>query len=144
MKNTPVLIKLVKEEARNLKKKATKTELSNLDFKELNPSTPHRCIYGQITGDCFEERAKNLIEKCATKIYQYKENMNGLYNSELNGKPNFEIQSRKGFSFLCTPDIIHYSPIECFITNPLNKRNGNNKTLINYLKGKTKTLRFKN
>ena len=126
-----VLLSLVGQEAKNLKKYATKEEINKLNFGVLNPEHVMFCIYGLMTGHCFSERACNLINKCAPRIYKQHCNEE-LYECELNGAPALG-RSRNA----------NFSPIECFISYPKNETNGNNKILINYLKGKRKTLKFK-
>lgn len=127
---------LVKKEAANLKKYATKDELGKLDFKSFSPASTYRCIYGQITGYCFSERAGNLIIQCAERVYEN----NGacfVHDFPVNGKP----KGARGVSDSDSAD--YYSPIEVFILQLKNIVNGNNERLIKYLKGETKTLKFK-
>ena len=125
-----ILSKLAKKEARELKKKATREELDQLDFRSLGPASASRCIYGQMTGDCFSDRASRLIHQCAERVYDVREK--GMAHAALNGKPK---EDRQMFRY--------YSPIEIFIHNMQNRENGNNEILVDYLKGKTKTLKFK-
>lgn len=122
---------LVIEEATQLKQFATLDELDDLSFENLDPLNPGRCIYGQMTGDCFSTRAKKLIKKCAKRVYKSNENER-LRDFELNGKP-------KGERSLQYSD--YFSPIEVFIAQKDNKKN--TKRLIDFLKGKTDTLIFK-
>lgn len=116
------LIELVKEEASKLKKFATKEELDRLDFKRIDPMSGFDCIYGQMTGSCFSTRALELVQKCAipysSSIYMFSE-------------PKLKFNEEYFRS---------YSPIEYFIYNT---NMYNNKILIDYLKGKRKTLRLK-
>ena len=124
--------KLVKEEATNLLKYAKKKELNNLNFENLDSNDKEKCIYGQITGDCFNNRASILVVKCASRVYVYDEEKEDiLKNNRINGKPKLEERNR------------YFSPIEVFIYNKTNQKNGNNKMLVDYLKGERKTLKFK-
>lgn len=129
MKNNPVLTALVKKEAKNLKKFATKKELGRLNFSELDPASIEHCIYGQATGNCFSKRALILMEKCAPKMYRGQ----STDDVKINGKFNYE--KRSTGSFFC----VHWSPIEVFISMDKNKEDANKK-LIDYLKGNSKTL----
>lgn len=131
MENIPELTRLVKAEAKNLKKFATPEELNRLNFTKLQPLFPTDDIYGQMTGYCYSVRATILIQNCAPKVLEQIENLD-LYKCKINGKPNFNTEeaNRNGN---------YWSPIECFITNPINKNTANHK-LISYLKGETKTL----
>ncbi len=124
--------KLVLEEAKNLKKFATKTELDNLDFNRLEPDAPYACIYGQITQEnCYHPRAIELIEKCCSRVYKSGEShqRNGRLSCDLNGNPKNSKRSA------------YWSPIEVFICNPGNQTNGANERLIAYLKGEKRTLK---
>ena len=122
-----ILTKLVIKEAKALKKNATKAERSRLNFASLNPEQSYFCIYGQLTGDCWSIRATKLIRECAERVY-VQHGSDPLDECELNGKPT------------PTTDREYFSPIECFIYFKKNKRNGNNKNLIDYLSGKSKKL----
>lgn len=130
---TETLNNLVVKEAKNLKVNATKEELENLNFRNLNPSHIDNCIYGQMTGDCFSYRATDLIRKNCVKVYDSENGTNLARNkeNELLGNP-FEF-GRGQF----------WSPIEIFIAKRKNENNGNNERLIKFLKGENKTLRFK-
>lgn len=136
-----VMHNLVKEEAKNLKKHADKKQLENLNFKFLDFDSPERCIYGQITGDCFSEEAHNLIQKCAKRVYKSNYNElnweSNISTCKLNGKP--EIKKGLGRDRV----ELFYSPIEVFIAQDKNITNGNNEKLVNYLKGKITRLNFK-
>ena len=116
------LVKRVKVEAKALKENATKKELGKLDFRALCPYDENLCIYGQATGSCYSDRAMELKGKC-------------LYSGI-----SSDIQ---GIGRVQHGTYSDYSPIEIFIAYHINQYNGNNEALINYLKGKTDTLRFK-
>lgn len=127
---------LVKKEAANLKKNASKEEIGKLRFDLLVPANTNKCIYGQMTGFCYSIRANDLIKNCAERVYK---NNGRDYVRELplNGKPTF---LRSDSIWRAAQ---YYSPIEVFILQPGNQENGNNERLIKYLKGETKTLKFK-
>lgn len=63
--------KEIKQEADNIRKFATKEEISRLNFRDLIPVHSESCIYGLMTGDCNSKRATELIEKCCPKGYFY-------------------------------------------------------------------------
>jgi len=115
---TDELKALVKDEAEKLKKYATPKERGCLSFEKLSGLNASHCIYGQMTGDCFSERATELLNKCAKP-----------YSSQLFGYARTSsstfIQNRAFFS-----------PIEVYINLIGAKRN----YLIDFLKGKSKTL----
>src|ERR1700759_4992347 len=114
MTRKEVMHNLVKEEAKNLKKNATQEELNYLDFNSLNPQSPSQCIYGKMVGDCFYDRATDLIKKCCARVYQpdIKNPMDVLSTAKVNGNP--QELTREEF----------FSPIEVFIVQKKNKENG--------------------
>lgn len=65
------LKKLVVKEVLNLRKYATKKEIEKLDLNTLNPEKSNFCIYGQMTGSCFSERAYTLLNKCTEPYSTY-------------------------------------------------------------------------
>lgn len=126
-----IFVTLVKKEAKKLRNLCTKVEKNKLDFYNLAPQRKRSCIYGQLTGNCFSRRANNLIVECCERIIIGKLNTKRFH---INGKP-------KPYSGI--KRIGNWSPIEAFIMYRKNTNNGNNKMLVSYLKGETKTLSFK-
>ncbi len=120
---------LVTKEAKALLLNATESELSNLDFGILNSKNRRTCVYGQMTNDCFNNRATRLIELCCDRVYNADPTAFGI-SGILNGSPMQKARTN------------YWSPIEVFIDIPSNKTNGNNEVLIAFLKGERKTLRF--
>ncbi len=105
--------------------------MDKLDFKGLNPQNSRYCIYGQMTGDCYGARATELVEKCASKVFQ--DMPNGF--DEIT---NYKVVAKKRGRFN------YWSPIEAFIFKSENRgRGNNNETLVKFLKGEIKTLKFK-
>lgn len=132
------LIKLVIQEAEKLKKQITPEETSNLDFYSLRAFNDSRCIYGQMTGNCRTKRAIELITKCCFKTYKTEvySTRDPDFGNELNGPPEECIGVPGGVA------LQYCSPIELFITFPENRKNGNNKSLVLYLKGKKEELKL--
>lgn len=124
-----VLNALVRKEAKNLIANTTPSERARLSIANLVTQSARSCIYGQMTGDCYSERAVDLIELSCEKVYRrdHSDRISGV----LNGKPTGSYR------------MAYWSPIEIFIDIPLNQLNGNNKRLIAYLKGETKRLIIK-
>jgi hypothetical protein len=130
------LIKLVTEEAINLKANATQEELDELDLVGFSPREQKHCIYGQMTGHCDSERAVELIMKSCKRVMNTREY--DLDEINLNGKP-----TKKG-------RLGYFSPIELFIGlkdnsgwRVINQDNGNNEILIKFLKNKrSRVLKF--
>ena len=127
---------LVKQEAKNLKKLAFKTELKKLNFERLNSKSPRKCIYGQMSGNCYSKRAGTLIQKCALRVYKTGLLYEPFREAKLNGSPE-EYAVR-----ISTESIKFHSPIEVFIAQNNENQEENNKRLIRFLKDKTKTLNF--
>lgn len=125
-----VMQKLVKKEAKNLKKLATTEELEKLNFTTLNSESRYCCIYGQIANECNTERAQELIIGCCDRVYKANQDKY-IHESKINGSPKNKDRNK------------YWSPIEVFIDTEKNKNNGNNEKLIKYLKGETTRLNFK-
>src|ERR1044072_4459641 len=62
----------VRKEAEALKVHATKEELNKLRFESLFPGFADACIYGLMTGNCFSNRAAELIYSCAVRYFENK------------------------------------------------------------------------
>ncbi len=123
--NYQLLIACATTEADNLKKHANPEELNRLDFSSFNPSLVDRCIYGQMTGNCFSSRAKQLIRMCTLKMYT--DNQSAI---QLDGNEMVEGEYAG-----------NWSPIELLVGE--NKVRGNyqlTKDLIDYLQGKKETF----
>lgn len=139
MKRDQVLLNLVVEEAVNLKKYATKKELSKLDYTHLAGNHPDNCIYGQLTGSCNSARAYRLIRKCCDKVYKEEESADIiLLGKNLNGKPK---------KLECPSSRLDYysSPIENFLIRYKKEYIDSSifaKKLIKFLKGEIDELKF--
>lgn len=117
------------KEVRNIKKHATKKEISRLDYRSLRPQYQESCIYGQMTGDCFSERANYLIGKCAVRYTEEIPFNSDAYNEE-------EIHlTEEGLGEYATRN---YSALELYIFSPEAK----SEHLISWLKGDIKNLRL--
>lgn len=127
----------VRREATNLKKAATSEELNNLLVKELNPNDAHGCIYGQLTGDCYNKRASELLRTCAVPVAKQFNMNEGEEHIMLNSSDWKKDTWKKVRSML---DIRrYYSAIEIYISLATLKEQTD---LINYLKGKQSTLKY--
>lgn len=112
----------VTQEAKNIRKYATKDERARLDFERLIPQSPRRCIYGQMTGTCRSSRAIQLLSKCALPYWSFKTSR------------KLPEAKRKNTSY--GESDIYFSPIESYIMQP----KADNKALIAFIKGETDTL----
>ena len=54
---------MVQHELYTIKTNATIQEINKLNFNEFSHNRPAYCIYGQMTGKCDSERAKELYQK---------------------------------------------------------------------------------
>lgn len=127
-------LKAVKQEARNLKKYATKEELQKLDFETFDPENPQCCIYGQIADNCATPRAVELIKKCCNKMVKSDEWM--LIGAETFTKLKNRINGKVGDLGRIFASSRYFSSIEAYIV----LKDAKNENLINFLKGKTKNL----
>ena len=126
-----ILKELVKKEAENLRVSATVKERQRLDLSCLDPDNPRMCIYGQMTGNCFNERSYTLIRECCTQVYSVPENiMFGIITrSTLNGKP-YKLENPED------RQLKYFSPIEKYIMED----DADTEQLVAYIKGETDTL----
>lgn len=128
----------VKKEAEALRVHATKEERERLDISILRPENMSRCIYGQMTGNCFNPRAATLIDKCAVKYFR--DGVIGVL--ELHGFERIHdyVNGSTVEDFITSRTrmrgAVHFSAIEAYILLP-EARNAN---LIAYLRGETETL----
>lgn len=129
------LKELVLEEATNLRKFATKEEIKQLDASTIDPSNIERCVYGQMTGTCYSERAIELIENCCSRVIEAANNP--ASSTKINGSPKTTKRFSDGRSHQTFTNSINYwSPIEVWIElyPPLVPK------LISFIKGKRKTI----
>lgn len=131
MRITKTLKDLVKKEAKNLLKFATKEELQRLNINSLNPVSRQNCIYGQMTGNCQLPRSTNLITQCCAKVYVPDENENPFHDVDGTVKLNGAPVGNREISFKW------FSPIEIFITLASDEQKAN---LVAYLRGERKML----
>jgi hypothetical protein len=135
MKRTELAAMAV-EEAVKLKGLAKEEELENLDPLWLDVNSPHDCIYGQLTGDCYNSRATFFLNKCAVPIAHDAPKPNTPWR-----KAAEKLSERKVKRFQRTPDgwRNRYSAIELYIC----LKGAENDKLIRFLKGKTSTLKLR-
>lgn len=123
------VIKHVMKEIDNIKKYATKEEIAALDVENIDPDSSERCIYGQMTGNCFGDRANVLVNVCASKIQLY----NPLHGDILS--PEF-LNCKKVKRI--TKDSTNASFLEMFIY----QQPHNNKNIAKYIKGDIGSLKL--
>jgi len=113
---------LALKEAEKLRKFATEEERVRLDFDKLLPDTTRRCIYGQMTGDCYGWRAFILLSKCCVPLSDsLRKDIISPY------MPLFYAERGRPFS-----------PLE-YYTHNYPESNAN---IIALIKGETETLKF--
>ena len=140
------LKELVKKEATKLKKAATLRERKRLSYLNLNPDSKERCIYGQMTKDCFSIRANELIVQCCEEVLEVTTKSMNLHDLvSKTCKPTLDNNTDTGRTQNESCNT-WYSPIEIFIS--YNELGGgstsDNLKLIEYLKNKRKNLDFLN
>lgn len=145
MKKTDFL-KAVEHEVKTLKKLATKEELENLNFEYLHPEFPQSCIYGQMTGECYSKRAKELMDKACIIVTNTGEE--GMGTEEFYGKTYSQAkhlingkntgQGWKGEpgSMFGSRSYAHLSALEAYIC----LKGAKTKSIISFLKGETEKL----
>lgn len=137
MKRDLVLEQLVIEEATNLKKYATKKELSKLNYNTLGGDRIDKCVYGQMTDNCFSRRSYNLIRNCTSRVFNVKDT-DDIFNGKLNGKPSKLDEPERRYKY-------YISPIEQFLYNykpDSFKKSIKIKKLVDFLQDKTQELKF--
>ena len=117
------LRELVMLELENIKKYASKTQISRLNVKTVNPDKISRCIYGQMTTSCFSEEARSLVKKCTVP-----------YTSILDEErlPLDILSPRLSFNIMMRD----FTPLEQYIVMFENKI----PDIIKFLKGKKDTI----
>ena len=76
----PNVIKEVKRELKAIKTNATKKEINKLNLSKFSPLFSDTCIYGQMTGFCCSDRAKELYPKTLTSITNTSDKNNAYYS----------------------------------------------------------------
>ena len=71
----------VKQEAILLRNHATQEQLDNINLDNLNGLSAEFCIYGQMTGNCYNEEATRLFSQCAAPFKK------GIYSDFSGGEP---------------------------------------------------------
>ena len=112
-------------EANNIKKYATAAQKDWLNFKTLDPGVTYGCIYGRMTGDCFNEDAYNLIIKCTSKPFS---------SSLSHYSENYKAWTKEYSDLRDSRD---FTPIEFYIM----QEGAKNKNLIDFIKGEKETLK---
>lgn len=139
----------VMHEINTLRTIATEKEIANLDFDSLNPIKTDTCIYGQLTGRCDSERAKELMDKACIRVMNlnagvedfFKEGdflkeesrhtfskISALVNGENKGQSWVNNWTRRNYKYL--------SVLESYIL----LKGAKNKQVLEYIKGEIDTL----
>lgn len=124
MANVPNYKRTVVEEIENIKKYATKEEISRLNLKNLDPNLSSGCIYGQMAGSCNNDRGIELIRLCCKTATSFRH----VGDSRV----------QKTHPRTATVLFDSYSYLENFIFRYNHEHN--NKNIISYLKGETEVL----
>jgi hypothetical protein len=116
--------KLVEKEALNLYKHTTNEEKELLSIAvssySLDPISARKCIYGSMTGYCFNPRAKELMNRCTKKF---------VCSMYIDIDDNIDISQHK------EKEGCNWSPIEVYV----NQEDANIKAVVKMItKGKSK------
>lgn len=130
----------VRKEAEALRVHATKEERDRLEFTSLTPTNTYGCIYGQMTGNCYSQRASLLIHACCVRYFKHNV-VPALFDTPSNMR-----RIQEHVNGIVVDDFInerslskaesHFSAIEAYICLP----EANNANLIAFLRGETETL----
>lgn len=132
-KKKELLTKIAKDafkEASFLRSEITDKERNNLSYDLLSTSSSSQCIYGLISGNCYNDRATQLMRRSKIELHPYLSHDRVKESSESNKMEDIlkSGNSRRNFQF--------FSPIETMITfdDLLNKK------LVSYLKKESDDL----
>lgn len=141
-------LKAVEHEVKTLKKIATKDELSKLNITKFNPTYNDRCIYGQMTGNCGSERAKNLMDEACIIVTNSKKGLHsGILDFDgqaytkikkfINGKNTGQGWNNDGSDdHRESRNYGHLSALEAYIS----LKGAKPKNIISFLRDETKEL----
>src|SRR5688500_3157974 len=60
----------VRKEAEALRVHATKEERARLNLEDMRPTNISSCYYGLMTGNCYSQRAAELIHSCCISYFK--------------------------------------------------------------------------
>ncbi len=132
----------VENEIKMLKIHATKEELNKLNFKTFDPCKKNRCIYGQMTGQCNSERAKELIGKCCKIGFDSKKSSRNILDNVCNFtsvKRSITEYNHQVWENYNSRDYYFLSLLEGYI----GLKDSKNEHIFDYLIGKTEVLNLK-
>ncbi len=128
----------VRKEAEALRVHATDEERGRLQLRLIHADSSRQCIYGLMTGHCFNKRAAELIKLCAINCF----GPGAIARAEVGGFEAIEASYAGSLS----EDFVNertqrmsaakFSAIEVYIALP----EANKESLISYLRGETETL----
>lgn len=129
----------VMHEIEMLKKHATPEEIGRLDFDEFVPQEYNACIYGQLTTDCRNGRAQELMDaSCIRQMHTTDEGVSDLEDRGfteikkfINGPYDHRTWQQYGGR-----NWEYLSALEGYI----NLKGAKNKEIIAYLKGEIPTI----
>jgi len=127
-----------------LKKHATDAEKARLNFDWFDYTRPSQCIYGQLTGSCSNNRAKELMNASCIRVMHL--GSRGIH--EISGEkitsPAFNVngeyvgQTWGGSSMRPHRSYAYLSALEGYIAT----KGAKNKAIIEYIKGNTDKLKL--
>lgn len=133
-------LKDVMAEIEGIKETATNEEKKRLDIDFLDPMRTDRCIYGLLTGDCMEARAREIMDVSCKRVWNLAGD--GVYQNRYRfldsvlENVNGDYESRRTWDNGKDARLTYLSALEGYIA--LN--DAKNEEIIAYIKGDTDTL----
>lgn len=132
------LVELAVQEATKLRELTTESEKAKLYPNSIWAKSRTSCIYGQISGHCFSDRAHELMKICAPRVYERPDNKN-LVDCRLTPTTKSVRRAIESRDDIATRTR-YWSPIEVLITmwdDPFgpNFNSDNMVNLAKYIKG---------
>lgn len=111
----------VRAEIKRIKRLATSEEIDRLDFSKFSHTNVMTCIYGQMTGHCYSDRARAIMPKSFNEISPGFDDATKY--KELTFKKGDDFTYMEKYLYICSPNT--------------------RKHIIDFLKGKVKVLCIK-
>lgn len=126
----------VMHEIEMLKTHATEKEKVRLGYTAINPARTDHCVYGQLTGDCQNKRAKKLMDLSCTRVFSQniipvcREINFSDVKSKINGEYTGQDWGTAG------RNLVYISALEGYIS----LKDAKNAEIIAYIKGEREAL----
>jgi len=88
----------VRAEIKRIKRLATAEEIAKLDFSTFKHTNVMTCIYGQMTGHCYSDRARAIMPKSFDEISA------GTKYKEMTFKKGDDFTYMEKYLYICKPN----------------------------------------